>query len=235
MASAAFQKAMEKKKNAAKMMQKAKEAENTSANFEVPEIEDGNYIARIKAKVGITPKKGVPYAEFRWTILSNGDGTDSEYVNKSHRQTFFLDGNDNLEMEEKTYEFLGKTLKACTSPDVEFEDADDLEALCERITKEAPHVQITIKNFTGKNGRGITTYFNRRINVTQDAPTQVADAVADAPSDDVISKDDHVIYEGNEYVVVTSSVRSEQCTIKSVDDPNNRYNNIPWGELEVLS
>jgi len=234
MASAAFQKAMEKKKNAAKMMQKAKEAENSS--FEVPEIEDGNYIAKVKAKVSVTPKKGVPFAEFKWTIVSNADGSPSEYAGKGHRQTFFLDGYDDIEREEKTYEFLGKTLKACISPDIDFEDADDLERLCEQITKENPHVNITTKTFDSKSGKGISAYFNRRITVTQDTPT-TADAATDAPSDaeDVISKDDHVIYEGAEYIVVTSSVRTEQCTIKAVDDPNNRYNNIPWGELEVLS
>lgn len=233
MASAAFQKAMALKKNANKMMKKAKDAEQSNVNFEVPEIEDGQYIARVKAKVGITPKKGVPYAEFRWTIVSAADGTDTPYVGKGHRQTFFLDGYDDLEREEKTYEFLGKTLKACLSPDVEFEDASDLEALCEKITAEAPHVNISTKTFEGKNGKGITAYFNRKVTVTQQTPS---DAPADAPSDpsDAITKGDKVIYQEAEYEVVTSSVRTETCTIKSVDDGNVRHNNVAWGELEVL-
>lgn len=236
MASAAFQKALDKKKNAAKLMQKAKEAENSSGDFSVPEIEDGNYIARVKAGVGVTPKAGVPYVEFKWTIVSNADGTDSEFEGKGYRQTFFLNDHEgDLEREEKTWEFLGKTLKACLSPNIEFESAEDLEDLCKQITEEKPHVNISVKSGEGKKGRWISAYFNRRIHVTQVDPTDAPAAQDDTPSDaDVIKKDDKVIYDDGEYVVVTSSVRTETCTIKSVDDPSVRHSNVSWQDLEVL-
>ena len=67
MASQAFTKALAKRKQSRKLMKKARDAERP--DFSMPKIEDGTYIARIKGKVGVTPNKGIPYADFKWVIV----------------------------------------------------------------------------------------------------------------------------------------------------------------------
>ncbi len=243
MASAAFGKALDKKKNAAKLLDKASKAEK-GGDFSTPNIPEGDYVARVKASCGITPKKSVPFVEFKWTI------TEGEYTGKGYRETFYLEDSD-VEREEKTWTRLGKTLKILSAREmVTFEDAEELEEIVNEIDTETPHVQIKARRWqTNKDKEaeaaggeyvesGLGVYFNKRIEkapepevgYTGRQPTE-GDDVADSNQ---FSKDDAVIYDGEEYIVVTSSVRNETCTIKSTDDPNKRLKDIGWGDLELL-
>jgi hypothetical protein len=243
MASAAFSKALDKKKNAAKLLDKAAKAE-AGGDFSTPDIPEGDYLARVKGSCGVTPKKGVPFVEFKWTIV------EGEYTGKGYRETFYLE-NDDAENEEKTWTRLGKTLKILSSRDVvTFEDAEEMEELINEIDTETPHVQIKVRRWqTNKDKEaeaaggdytesGLGVYFNKRVEVQApvDTPAERKQTVSqdDVADSNAFKKDDAVIFDGEEYIVVTSSVRNETCTIKSVDDANNRHKDIAWGELELL-
>jgi hypothetical protein len=240
--SAAFSKALDKKKSALKMLDKASKAE-LGGDFSVPNIPADEYLARVKAKCDVTPKKGVPFVEFKWTIV------DGEYKGKGYRETMFLGESDNPERDEKTWTRLGKTLKVLSTRDVvTFEDFDELAEVVNEIDEATPlcHIKTTRwqnakdKEHEVKTGEykesGLGCFFNKRVedkaepqDSSQDEP-----GYTDKPSTDGFGKDDAVIYEGEEYVVVTSSVRNETCTIKSFEDPNIRHKDVPWGELELL-
>jgi hypothetical protein len=231
MASSAFAKAMDKKKNASKLLQKAREAEQNS--FEMPEINDGQYVARIRAGVGVTPNKGVPYVEFKWTIVD-----DEEYTGKGYRQTFFLE-NDDSEKLDKTFTFLGRALKALTGlDDLDLDDFGAVEEIVNEIDSEKPHCRISVKNWEHNGKRGMTTYFNERVEVVteNDHPTDTeagADDTASTPtSNDIVEKGNTVLHEGSEYKVVTSSPRYKTCTLQ--DEDKNRVDNVAWDEVEVI-
>jgi hypothetical protein len=228
MASSAFAKAMEKKKNGSKLLQKAREAENM--DFSVPEIEDGSYIVRVRAKVGVTAKKMVPYAEFRWTVVD-----ESGYYGKGHKETFFLE-NEDLERLEKTFDRLGKTVKVLLGrQDIELESFDQLEEYIAEIDAARPHARVSLKNWEGKNGNGITAFFNER--VVPQAETETA-AMVEAPNEvdhvqvEIVEKGNTVIYDGEQYEVITSSPRNQTATLKAED--GTKVPNIAWTELEVI-
>ncbi len=242
MASTAFSKALDKRKNAAKLLDKANKAE-VGGDFSTPDIPADEYLARVKGSCGVTPKQGVPYVEFKWTIA------DGEYKGKGYRETFYLEDKD-PEREEKTWNRLGKTLKVLSTRDVvTFEDFEELAAVVGEIDDETPLCKIKTTRWQTKKDKeaeaesgvyvesGLGCFFNKRVEVQQDEPAD-GEASDEGPKDTAVGpafkKDDPVIFDGEEYVVVTSSVRYETCTIKSVDDPNNRHKDIAWAELELL-
>ena len=136
MASQAFTKALAKRKQTRSLMKKAKGAEKP--DFSMPEIEDGNYVARIRGKTGVTPNKGIPFVDFKWVIVEGPD------KGKSWSQTFYLEGRD-LEQEERTWDFLGRALKTLSSrEDVETWEVEDLEGIVKEINDELPTCRINI-------------------------------------------------------------------------------------------
>jgi hypothetical protein len=222
MASSAFVKALDKKRNGENLLKKARDAEQQ--DFSPPEIPDDNYVARIRAKVGVTPNKNVPYAEFRWTISD-----DSGFYGKGYRQTFYLEDED-AEREEKNFEFLGKTLKVLTgNNELELESFDQIEELVKDIDAANPYCKITVKSGMGKKNKWMSAYFNERVEVASDEPTP-----DNTQSETIIQKGDLVIYDGNEYEVMVSSPRAKTATIRSVDT-DEKTSNIPWNQLEITS
>lgn len=240
MASAAFSKALDKKKNAAKLLDKASKAE-MGGDFSTPDIPADEYLARVKATAGVTPKKGVPFIEFKWTIA------EGEYKGKGYRETFYLE-DDNADREEKTWNRLGKTLKVLSTRDtVTFEDFDELAEVVNEIDEDTPLCKIKTTRWQNKKDKeteaetgiyvesGLGCFFNKRVEVVpQDEGITSAEVGEEQMAEIGFKKDDAVIYDGEEYVVVTSSARHETCTIKSVDDPNNRHKDISWADLELL-
>lgn len=234
MASSQFAKSLAKRKTTAKLLQKAKEAE-VNSGFEIPEIEDGKYVARIKAESGQTPKKDVPFVSFQWTIVD-----DSPFHGKGYNQTFFLE-NEDYEKLEKTYERMGKSFKAILgTSEIDLETPEDIEDRIADINEQKPLVRITIKNTEWQDKRYMNTFFNER--VYEDDSTS-NDAVDSSDSDDtqdsaaqdvVFQKDDNVIYEAEEYVVLTSNPRNNTCTLKSLET-KEKVTGVSWDDLELLT
>lgn len=240
MASSAFSKALDKKKNAARLLDKANKAE-VGGDFSTPDIPEGDYIVRVAASCGVTPKKGIPYVEFKWRIA------EGEYQGEGYRETFYLE-DDNAEREEKTWIRLGKTLKVLSSRDVvTFDDMEELAEVVNEIDKENPVCKGKAtrwqtnkdKEAEAEGGEytesGLGFFFNKKVELAEPEatrqPTTSQDDVSDSQE---FRKDDPVIYDGEEYIVVTSSVKNETCTIKSADDPNTRLKDIAWADLELL-
>ena len=206
MASAAFTKALAKRKQSRKLMKKAREAERP--NFELPKIEDGTYVARVKGKVGVTPNKGIPLVDFRWVIM------DGEYKGKGWNMTYFLEGKD-AEQEERTWENLGNTLKVLsTREDVDAWEIEDLEDIVKEITEELPLCRINIKYWKGATSEGYNCYFNELLSADA-LDTTVASADVDPEVDDYVIYDDGSGDE--EYVVVKINQRKKTATIKMED------------------
>jgi hypothetical protein len=198
-------------------------------DFSVPEIPDGSYIVRVRAKVGVTAKKMVPYAEFRWTVVD-----ESGFYGKGHKETFFLE-NEDYDRLEKTFDRLGKTIKVLVGrQDIQLETFDELEKFMEEIDAARPHARVTLKNWEGKNGNGITVFFNERVVPEGDAEVASTEPLneTDHVQAEIVEKGNLVIYQDEQYEVLTSSARYQTSTLKAED--GTKIPNIAWSELEVI-
>lgn len=157
MASAAFVKALEKKKNMSKMLNASKEAEKKGA-YTLPEIRDGSYICAVRAECGVTPNKNVPYVKFLWSIVD-----DSEFNGKGADKTIFL-GDDDEARCEKAFTSLGKSFKILLDTDeLDIQSAADVPALVDAINADKIYARTAIKRWEKGDKWGYNVFFNERV------------------------------------------------------------------------
>jgi hypothetical protein len=161
MASADFVKIMEKKKEAAALMKSLSQAE-AGGKFTLPTIDDGKYIFNVKADCGVTPNKGIPYVNLKWTIAD-----DSAFNDKGSDKTFYLDSDD-IERTTKTYASLGRDFKTLLDTDeLDVNTPADIAALVDAVNEESPYVAGALKNWEKGEKSGFNVYFNERVEVAQ--------------------------------------------------------------------
>lgn len=159
-ASKGFLKALKKNKQNQKRLAKAKE-ERPSQGYQLPKIDDGQYIARLGAEAAQTENDGTPYVRINFSIL------EGEFKGKGHSKVYFLDGEDE-EKVQGNWDRLSKDIQRIqdyTDDSMEDfgEDIDDFVEEVDTIDEEAPVVKITIKNST-KNGKDyLNVYFDERL------------------------------------------------------------------------
>lgn len=171
MASAAFTKALLRKDNAKDLAKQVREAK--AGGFTLPHIDNGKYIARVKASCGISPNKNIPFVEFKWNVVANEDGTDTPFKDKGSNSSFYLEDEDQ-EREANNWKYLGKALKVLSSrPDIDNFDMQDLETIIDEINAEAPFVRVQLTKWQMKNGETVTKegyrcYFNEKVDVVEE-------------------------------------------------------------------
>ena len=225
MASVAFQKALAKRKDAAKLMQTAQDAERPS--FEVPNLPDAEYLVRVKATCGVSPNKGIPFVEFKWTI------TEGEYQGKGYNKTYWLE-NEDPEREEQDWTRLGRDLKTLLGvTDVTITDEQELNDLIEQVDNDTPYIQARTKSTTKGDKTYLNIFFNKRVEVEDSINTVPVDEDGQAGDEVVVAKGNSVIYNGTRYEVVSVNPRERTCTL--TNDTDGKQQGISWSAVEVLS
>lgn len=155
-----FAKALDASKSSVKRFKEAKKAK-PSAGGVLPNIESGQYIARIGISADKT-KEGTPRVRIRSTIA------EGEYLGKSWNTDFYLKDKD-AKREQQNWDRLSQAIQVLY--DVDEEDFDkwemsDLIKAINEIDEENPYVRIGVqkkgKMKDGKptDGFFLNTYFN---------------------------------------------------------------------------
>lgn len=226
MATSQFERALAKKKDAAKRLDEAKKAKPSGGNFQPPTIEDGSYIAEIGASTGVSPNANIPFIRFDWKVL------EGDYEGTAFNETIFLQADDE-EREQKSWDKLSRSLQVLTGEDADSWDIGHLGDIIEDIDSAKPKCRIGLRNWKGQKSSGISVFFNELLKGEVAKDAEEATSNMEPPrKGDVF---DYMTEDGEEVEVEVKTVNStkETCTLNAIDS-DETYTAVPWSELKEV-
>lgn len=249
----AFAKAFAKK---AKTFDQAKGYKHKAGkSFGKADVPDGTYTAVVTLETSVPTKgsmEGVPIVRATASI------TAGQYLGQEPSQSFFCQGKPCDDPDKPTDEQKLLGLLEFLLPDVQIDEADQVEQAIELVNQRGPLCLVAVRNTVGTNKKEYqNVYFNKVLkgstfedesNAGSDPPEQDTASGAettqssdDSPLGGDPDTPDYVPVKGDMVTVVDKDgeweikqVSQSRLTVNIEDQDGQRINGVPWTDLTLL-